>query len=336
MKRDNLKRQRTALCTKVSLLRAKRNSCENTYKIAHQTYEDIQRIMPIVLRKKIALDSIVENEPCEAIKATMNTLNEFYAALDATEASVCPEIDLNHPIWISVQENFVNIPNHLIWNSLNRLSGDNHKALMQLANLVPISSSDKTLKMLIVKLQAKQLSAFISTSSHKKEFNLLEQQFIDLYDTVTEQFNLKMDLLNDTTYDESIVNEYLSEVIINMNTFGDLEYLEKYSNGLNAETVQLHKELENYLVIIDKLRELYKSSEQMYKLMQNNRFALRMIKEKMDYMMAAAQRLCNDVELKNKKTTINVQHNNSSISFDSLTDSVLCSTKLESSVTVVR
>lgn len=334
LKRDNVKRQRVALITKATLLRAKHISCAESYIKAHQTTDEIQQIMPKVLRKRFAIDTISENEVSarKSIQDTMHSLIEFYSVADGNESYV---IDINQPVWTTLRQTIQNIPNNIIWNCLNNMSIEKHQEIEKLASFEPISTSDKTLKLLIIKLQAKQLSAFVSTTSRKHDFKVLEKQFIDLYGKLTDDFNLKMDLLNDTTYDESIVNEYLSELIINSFRNGEISYLDKRTASINEKTVQSHKQLDNYLVVIDQLRELYKSSEQLYMLMQRNRFALRMVKEKMDNVISAAKQLCNNVDLLHKKSKFNIQNTNSSISFDSLADSVLCSTKLDNSNTTL-
>lgn len=327
MKRDNVKRQRVALITKASLLKAKHSSCEDTYTKSHQTTNEILQIMPKVLKNRFAIDTLSEEQelsPSKSIKDTIHSLSEFYST---------DGVDIIQQIWKPLRQTIKNIPNNNIWKCLNNMSTEKHKALVKLASLEPISASDKTLKLLIIKLQAKQLSAYVSTNSRKHEFDELEQEFIGLYVKLTDDFNLKMDLLNDTTYDEGIVNEYLSELIINSYIYGQLSYFENRIANINEKTVLLDKQLDNYLVVIDELRELYKSSEQLYKLMQRNRFALRMVKEKMDTIVSAAQQLCINVDLLQKKTAFNIQNNTSSISFDSLADSVLCSTKLDSSIT---
>lgn len=335
LKRDNVKRQRVALITKVTLLRANHNSWEATYIKAHRTSEEIQQIMPKVFRKRFDIDTIPENElsPSKSITDTMNSLNELYSMADE---NVIHAIDINQPVWTPLRQTIKHIPNNIIWNCLNNMSTEKHKAIVKLASLEPISPSDKTLKLLIIKLQAKQLSAFVSTVSRKRDFDKLQQEFISLYGKLTDDFNLKMDVLNDTTYDESIVNEYLSELIINSFSNGELSYLEKRTASINEKTVLLHKQLDNFLVVIDQLRELYRSSEQLYKVMQRNRFAIRMVKEKMDNIVSAAQQLCNNVDLLHRKTKFNIQNNSTICSFDSLADSVLCSTKLDSSSATLR
>lgn len=335
MKRDNIKRQRVALITKAALLRAKHKSCEDSYIKAQQTTDEIQQIMPKMLRKRFVIDTISENElsPSKSLKDTMHSLNEFYSVADGNDSHA---FDINQPVWASLRQTIQNIPINSIWNCLDKISTEKQKAIVKLASLEPVSASDKTLKLLTIKLQAKQLSAFVSTASRKHDFDVLEQEFIALYGKLTDDFNLKMDLLNDTAYDESIVNEYLSELIINSFSYGELSYLENRTASINEKTVLLHKQLDNFLVVVDQLRELYKTSELLYKLMQRNRFALHLVKEKMDNLVYAAQQLCINVDFLHKKTRFNTQNNNSSISFDSLADSVLCSTKLDSSITTLR
>lgn len=335
MKRDNVKRQRLALITKATILRAKHSLCADSYIKAHQTADEIQQIMPAALRKRFVIDTISENEqsPRISIKDTMHSLNEFYSVVDGSD---CLAIDINQPVWTPLRQTINNIPNNIIWNCINNMSIEKHKAFVKLANLEPISSSDKTLKLLIIKLQAKQLSSFVSTTSLKKEFVGLEQEFIGLYGKLTDDFNLKMELLNDATYDECIVNDYLSELIIRSFNDGQLSFFENRIASINEKTALLNEQLDNYLVVVEQLRELYKSSEQLYKLMQRNRFALRMVKEKMDNIVSATQQLCNNVDFLHKKPRYNNQNNNSTISFDSLADSVLCSTKLDSSSTTLR
>lgn len=332
MNRDNLKRQREALITKATLLRAKYNSFADSHIKASQTTDEIQQIMPTVLRKRYVIDTTSENEasPRKSITDTMQSLEQFYSEADANDSHA---IDINQTVWTSLRQTIKHIPTNIIWNCLNNISNEKQKDIVKLASLEQIQASDKTLKLLIIKLQAKQLSAIVSARSQKHEVDKLEHEFIDLYNKLTLDFNLKMDLFNDTTYDESIVNEYLSELIINSFGYGELSYLENRTASINEKTVQHEQQLENYLVVIDQLRDLYKSSEQMYNVMQRNRFALRMVKEKMDTMLSATQKLI-DVDLSHKKTTkFNNPNNNSTISFDSMADSVLCSTKLDSSMT---
>lgn len=337
---------------RTSLLNAKARSVQQQINNETAKNEEIRSICSI---GKTTEDS------CEqSIQNTIDLLRSFYQQLDENSSAASsinstsngfgesqhekepPQIGLDHPIWERLRNVLMvgAIGSIDLWRSVNHQSEvkwTDFTATFSTSNNKSFSLQDNNsnLKMLICQVQTKQLLSYISGREYTRKLDDLTATNLHRMEQFTEAAQLQMELLTGRPFDADTFNEYIFLLMSLQYNTAELERLKSRELTIKQELLDNFgpdEQSTDFSTLSTRLRDLYQESDRLYGSLSLNTIALKMVKEKSEYVVTASRKMhALRVGKRVPESGVTMLHNNSSISFDSSDDQVLCSTKLENS-----
>ncbi|XP_061394199.1 augmin complex subunit dgt5 [Musca vetustissima] len=352
----NMENKCDLLEARVHLLDFKSKALDKNIKREEDNREKIKATMPVVLTH----ENKSEQKANEAVLKALKELEDFYTFCEQNNNYQILQ-DAKTQLWAKMRQIFANIPNFLIFNTINRLKEEQLHNIMSLNKTINNdshltgNSRDPLTNFEINFMKAKSsflgiVGRYLTACQERKN---LEMEFPKTYEDFEDKLLEKVKIFStdlDSEHSEEIMRNYVVEYNFLNFTKGENEYLTQQIDLLKAELETAQKYLENHEVLLGSIKQVYGEISASVNKLQYDMMQLSQIKDKIIYSKNIMKHQLDDLEammannntmIKSnfKPTKLKITHNNNmslvgADSFEMSNDNVFCSTKLDFDSTI--
>lgn len=263
--------------------------------------------------------------------------NEFFLVFSSSG-----QTEAHDKLWDRLREIFKNIPNFFLWNHLfkqkdaqlmtiDAMSKMNVNKMLE-TTAVATGINASSFKLAIGKLYAKHIGLDIERRSFSREKDRLLNDYVVYYESFVDDLRTKYVQVNDDDIEDDFLHEYMLQYSTSCYAQAQIEFLQKSIGTLDAEIQQRNEKQQEHQLITNSLRCIYDEIESLYCQMHDDMNALTSVRGKLEHNGDLLRYLAQG---KNEQPTLygggGRQNTTVSInsSFNTSTESVLCSTKLD-------
>lgn len=336
----------------VELLATKLHSLDASLSVERSKSAQIASLMPVQLNPAVH----TESQATAAIADTIASLNDLYRS-DST--SPIP-INGTHPTWARLKQIVQPVPNCLLWSSIQSMQSRNLAQIKQLAiestqgrRLTDHQSTPRDyLEQFLVRSRAKHIGIELNRMSVAHELERCCEHFMQPYDDFVKRVYSHMDR-TEGDYDSNLVEEYLKQFTLNAFNRGQLQFLTDELVTRQAELAERQAQLKDHTTLMAELQTVYAKLDGKFHETRDVCTAMYAIKQKLQALESGAKALVLEARQPSQRALLAQQPgtgrtlNSSSVapggggdstlgSFNLSNNSVLCSTRLDNSIMVMR
>lgn len=288
-----------------------------------------------------------------AISNAIDTLQNLYSIETVDRTGQPIPFTPDHPIWSQLQELIHDVPNCMLWSSIQSMQSSNLARIKQLTTDSNRSrlyvekhfSARECLEQFMMRSRAKHIGIELSRISVRNELDRCYEHLNQPH----EDF-VKWIYTQHSECDLDLIEEYLMQFTTNLQCRGQLQFLTDELQARQAELTERSAQLKDHAALMSDLQKAYLDSDQRFHETRDACAAIYSIKQKLQALETTTKALVLEARQPSQRALVGQQQGrmlNSTLvpgggdstlgSFNMSNNiSALCSTRMDSSIMTMR